>query len=107
MCLELRNTVSRGRSTVPVILRRTCRRRRNCRFRLAFWWSMLKPHRRTWRAGGVSPRMVAIIRGLTPPARRCLAAAGEGLAFLAAYLFALVADALALVRFGLAHRSHL
>src|SRR5262245_28041532 len=36
-----------------------------------------------------------------------LAAAGEGLALLAAHLFVLVADALALVRLRLAHAAHL
>src|SRR5262245_58704463 len=37
----------------------------------------------------------------------CLAAAGEGLAFLAAHLFVFVTDALALVRLRLAHAAHL
>src|SRR5438128_12688238 len=80
MCLELRNTESRGRSGVPTILLRTWCRRRNWRTFLAFCWSMT-------HSG--------------------LAAAREGLAFLAPDLLILVTDALALVRFRLAHRTHL
>src|SRR6516164_5072862 len=89
MCLLLRKTVSLGRSFVPTMLRRTCSRRRSCRFFLSFCWSMLLSvnHIGRW--------------ALHP-----LSAACEGLAFLATNLFILVPHALALVRFGLARRTN-
>src|SRR5437764_1250599 len=91
MCFELRNTLRRGRSVVPVMFRRTWWRRRSWRLCLAFWWSMTL----TW------------VGAAKPPAAKRLSAAGEGLAFLAAYLFAFVADALALVRLRLADGADL
>src|SRR5712692_11526337 len=101
MCLLLRNTLSRGRSTVPVILRRTCRWRRSCRRCLAFCWSMYPSSSvGHWSA---RPR---IRRGVLPlafqhgRAARLRCPAGEGLAFLTAHLLVFIANALALVRFG-------
>src|SRR5438128_547313 len=79
MCLDDRNTLSRGRSAVPTIRLRT-----RCRFRSRVTVS----------------RFCAFI-GVTV-AQRLLGAAGEGLALLAADHFTVVADALALVRFRLA-----
>src|SRR5688500_1888637 len=77
MCLSDRKTTRRGRSAVPAILRRTRRWRRYRRWVLDFG---------AW-----------IVRILL----------GSCLAGLAADLLALVADPLALVRLGRAHRAEL
>src|SRR5580765_5296113 len=94
MCLELRKTVKRGRSAVPVICRRTCWRRRSWRCRLSRCWSMVDSSGRE------------TVNGRGKAASSSGRTAGEGLAFLAAHLFVFVADTFALIWFGLAGRPH-
>src|SRR5438034_1001766 len=88
MCFDERNTLSRGRSAVPTIFLRT-------RWRLR---SRVTDN----RFCAFIPATLACAAG--PSASR--GAAGEGLAFLAADDFVLVADALALVWFRLAGGPH-
>src|SRR5262245_58207325 len=103
MCLELRKTVRRGFSAVPVMLLRTCVRRRSCRRFFCFCWSMVTlvdSRKQILRSRErLSPREARPASGLT--------AACKGLAFLAADLFVFVADSLALIRFGLSCGANL
>src|SRR5438132_353408 len=103
MCLELRKTVRRGRSAVPLTLLRTCRRRRSWRRCLVFCWSMT---RSLLAACGLA--LAGRHRLLLHSFGKCYAAsglrrpAGERFALFTANLLAFIHDALALVRFRLA-----
>src|SRR6516225_9505897 len=93
MCLELRNTVKRGRSGVPTIVLRTCRRRRSRRRCLTF-------------CASIGTFQLLQSRLLSGSLFALLRSTGKRLALLAANLFILVANALALVRFRLANFAH-
>src|ERR1041384_4330232 len=79
----LRKTARRGRDSVPSTRRRI----------------------RSWRLGRAAPRLLAAVM-VVPSTVLLLAADLAGLAGLAADLLAGVANALALVRLGLARRPH-
>src|SRR6185503_15296244 len=85
MWLRLRNTARRGRASVPARWRRI----------------------RAWRLVRAAPRLATCVMTLFPASLLLLAADLAGLAGLAADVLARVADALALVRLGLARGADL
>src|SRR5688500_9977244 len=100
MCLSLRNTASRGRSVVPDSEFRTLHLRRWSR--TCFFFCLSAIVAQPWGRRFPTDTPVDLSSENLLRTR-----AGEGLARLDLHDLALVADALALVRLGLAGRPHL